>query len=479
MTVTTGTETISKEDAFTVHRAGPTPVITQINPSHGDPGDELSVTIDAENTNFVVGRTDVDFGAGIDVEKVKVNSATQVVIDLEIDADATPGERTVTLTTGSETVKKAAGFRVNVPPSGTGAATLYVDSSPVKINVNETATLEIILAPGSTPVNGVQIHGKVDPAYLRLQNVAKGSTNLGEELDPIAFDAQTGIFSFGAGVLGQTLSTPFTVLTLEVEALQPTTREGTPILFLSSFPATNIVGPGGSIMEAAIDGVVMITSGSSTATLEGRVDLQGRPQKPHKAWSISLTAELTLDGTSSPTVYLVTTNEYGEFTLENLAADTYEVRVKGAHTLANRVSNVTLTTGTNTLFFGTLYEGDIEAIASDNQIVISDFGLLSGSFDKCIGDAGYQAGSDLNETDGCTTVEDFGLFSGNFNKQGDITFDSPNHIGAPLPISAANAILAFDQALVTTGVGEAVTLALYADPRDGDDITAVTAEIRI
>lgn len=477
VTITTGNEVVTKAAAFTLYTDGPTPELMTVAPANGQPGVTVDVTIDGKNTNFVVGRTDADFGAGITVNNVAVISPTQAIVEVTIAADAEPGERDVTLTSGSETTAKPGGFRVNVVQNQPGAATLYVDPSPANLTVGETATLAIVLSPGTTPMNGVQIHGQVDPAYLRLVNIARGVNGLGEELDPLEFDATTGVFRFGAGVLGQTITDPFTVLTLEVEALKSTSAGGTPLTFLNTVPPTDIAGPTGSIMEAARDGVVMITGSSSTATLQGRVDLQGRPAKPNLAWSIPLTLEMTLEGTSSPTIYLVTTDERGEFTLENLPTGSYKLRIKGDHTLGNRIESAALTAGVNKIFFGTLFEGDIETSSTGNAVQIADFGLLSGSYDKCTGDSGYRANADLNERDDCVTIEDFGLLSPNFNRQGDIAYDSPTRIPAPMPLSNKQAVLEVDMPSVP-GVGATVDLPLYVDPRNGDAVVGVTAHYR-
>lgn len=478
VTITTGNEVVTKTAGFTVYTAGPTPELTEITPNNGQPGTTATVTVKGKNSNFVVGRTDADFGDGITIKSVAVISPTQTVVELTIAADAKPGERTVTLTTGNTTATKIGGFRVNVIQSQPGAATLYVDPSPATLAVGAKATLDIVLSPGTTPMNGVQVHGQVDPSYLRLVKVTKGASQLGEELDPLTFDAASGAFQFGAGVLGKTVTEPFTVLTLEVEALKSTSASGTPITFLNTAPPTDIAGPTGSIMEAARDGVVIINGGSSgLATLQGKVDLQGRPAKPHLAWSVPLTLEMTLEGTSNPAIYLVTTDEKGEFTLDNLQTGAYKLRLKGEHTLANQIRSAAFVAGVNKIFFGTLFEGDIDTGNTGNAVQIADFGLLSGAYDKCKGDSGYRANADLNETDDCVTVEDFGLLSPNFNKQGDIAYDSPTRIPAPMPLADKQAILAVETPSVV-GVGAIVDIPLYVDPRNGDAVVGVTAHYR-
>ena len=478
VTISTGNEVVTKTAGFTVYANGPAAELTAIEPNNARPGITTTVTVQGKHTSFVVGRTDADFGNGVTIKNVAVISATQAVVEIAIAANATPGERTVTLTSGNSSATKAGGFRVNVVQNQPGAATLYLDPSPANLAVGDKRTLDIVLSPGTTPMNGVQVHGQVDPVYLRLIKVTKGVSQLGEELDPLTFDATTGAFRFGAGVLGKTVTEPFTVLSLEVEALKSTSASGTPITFLSTAPPTDIAGPTGSIMEAARDGVVVIGGGNSgMATLQGKVDLQGRPVKPNLAWSVPLTLEMTLEDTSNPTIYLVTTDEKGEFTLDNLPTGSYKLRIKGDHTLANQIRSAAFVAGVNKIFFGTLFEGDIDTANTGNAIQIADFGLLSGSYDKCKGDSGYRANADLNETDDCVTVEDFGLLSPNFNKQGDIAYDSPTRIPAPMPLSTKDAVLTLEAPTVV-GVGATVELPLYVDPRSGDAVVGVTAHYR-
>jgi hypothetical protein len=70
-----------------------------------------------------LGSTTANFGAGITVASLTVNSATAATAVLNIDPAATTGARTVTLTTGSEIDTLTNGFTVTAiacapPPSG-------------------------------------------------------------------------------------------------------------------------------------------------------------------------------------------------------------------------------------------------------------------------------------------------------------------------------------------------------------------------
>ena len=114
VTISTGNEVVTKSAGFTVYVNGPAAELITIEPNNARPGITTTVTVQGKNTNFVVGRTDADFGDGITIKNVAVISATQAVVEIAIAANAAPGERTVTLTSGNATATKAGGFRVNV-----------------------------------------------------------------------------------------------------------------------------------------------------------------------------------------------------------------------------------------------------------------------------------------------------------------------------------------------------------------------------
>ncbi|MFN8490472.1 MAG: S8 family serine peptidase [Caldilineaceae bacterium] len=454
----------------------PTPTITTIAPSSGAQGATLDVTITAADTHFVAGKTTADFGDGIAILNVTVNSATQAVVQIAIDADAQRSPRTVSLTTGNETVSKADGFVVT--GGSQSGSIIYVDPVTVTMPVSTVQQINIMVSPGATPVNGVQVHGQVDPQYLRLLHVITDTTHLSETLDAAGFNPATGEFHYGAGVLGKTLVSPFKVLTLEVLALQPTAATGTKVKFLTTFPPTDISDGTGSIMEAAHDGAVIIEDGGGggTTMLKASVDLQGRPAKPDLTWSIPLTVELQPSDGSAPLVYTVQTDNQGSFTIDEVPVGVYNIRVKGAHTLANLVKNVTLTQDCPPLFLGVLLEGDVDIKTTLNQTLVPDFGQLSGSFNRCEGDAGYLANADLNGNH-CVAIDDFSLLANNYLKQGDIVYSSTLSIPLPLPLALHSAVLSFGN--LTPGAnGGPATLPLYVDPQGGDGVSGVTVHLR-
>ncbi|MFH0992613.1 MAG: T9SS type A sorting domain-containing protein [bacterium] len=87
-----GSDTVNA--GFTVGNLAP--VLSQVTPSIVLPGTQAVVTL--SGSNFIVGGTTVDFGAGITVSNFTITSSTEATATLVIGASATPGSRTVTLT---------------------------------------------------------------------------------------------------------------------------------------------------------------------------------------------------------------------------------------------------------------------------------------------------------------------------------------------------------------------------------------------
>lgn len=93
---------------------------------------------------------------------------------------------------------------------------------------------------------------------------------------------------------------------------------------------------------------------------------------------------------------------------------TYNIWIKGETHLAKLVSGVVVTdtgaTGVNV----SLINGDVD---NDNVISVFDYILLSDSFDKVVGDSGYDARADLDRDNG-VSIFDYIIMSDNFDQQG-------------------------------------------------------------
>lgn len=89
-----------------------TPILTGVTPGSGALGTAVPVTINGKNTHFTIGTPVISPMAGITVSNVTAVSATQISATFSVAANATPGPREVTVTTGSETVALGGAFIV-------------------------------------------------------------------------------------------------------------------------------------------------------------------------------------------------------------------------------------------------------------------------------------------------------------------------------------------------------------------------------
>ena len=150
--------------------------------------------------------------------------------------------------------------------------------------------------------------------------------------------------------------------------------------------------------------------------LDGFVTLQ-RPEAtpPHESYITQLTVTVCSGGVEQGS-YSAVTDDEGYFQVY-LPPGVYDVIVKSEHALANRLDSVTIPSGgasTDTLDFGTLSEGDAD---NDNMVVSADFFILRSTYNKALGDPGYDARGDFSENDVVTSA-DFFLLQAQYNQAG-------------------------------------------------------------
>jgi hypothetical protein len=92
-----------------------------VAPASGYQEQSLEVVVTGVNTHFAAGQTLASFGAGVTVTGVTVQSATQATVNVTVQLAATPGVRTVTMTTGLESASS----------SVTGLFTVVAKETPV------------------------------------------------------------------------------------------------------------------------------------------------------------------------------------------------------------------------------------------------------------------------------------------------------------------------------------------------------------
>jgi hypothetical protein len=192
------------------------------------------------------------------------------------------------------------------------------------------------------------------------------------------------------------------------------TRDGNPV----SFATKTIKGIEYAFFDAT-DGNYAASYGPVVnGTLTGTVTLQGRPAKPHARWQIPLHVDLYANGNMSEPAFSyndITTDENGNFTINNIPSGTYVLVIKNTHTLKRVIPSLVMTSEGTNINTDTLLEGDAN---NDNMVNIFDFGILAGSFNKSVGNPEFDARADFND-DGIVNIFDFGLLAENFLKTGE------------------------------------------------------------
>ena len=153
------------------------PLVTLLSPNTGRQGQQgLSVTITGQNTHFSQGTTTANFGTGITVSSLTVNSATSATALLNIATAAAVGVTNVTVTSGLEALVLTGGFTVTVPDD---VVTWHYDNMRSGLNPNET-----ILTPANVTsstfgkVAEFHVDGQIDGQVLYLHQVNIPSAGL-------------------------------------------------------------------------------------------------------------------------------------------------------------------------------------------------------------------------------------------------------------------------------------------------------------
>ncbi len=91
----------------------PVPACGTVDPTFAGPGETATLTITGTDTSFADGSTTVAFScAGVTVDSVTVDSATQLTVAITIASDAAEGTCDITITTGSEEVVCSGAFEI-------------------------------------------------------------------------------------------------------------------------------------------------------------------------------------------------------------------------------------------------------------------------------------------------------------------------------------------------------------------------------
>jgi hypothetical protein len=158
----------------------------------------------------------------------------------------------------------------------------------------------------------------------------------------------------------------------------------------------------------------------TAGTLKGQVDLKRKKDAGDLTWETGLVVRFFDNATKlemgwSPKS--VTTDAYGNFTIEDIAVGTYDIGVKNWTSLSKMAYGKNFTAGNITAIdFGLLAEGDTD---NDDQVKVADFSRVLNSYGAMPGDAKWNEKYDFDRS-GKVDLADFSLVLTNYNGKGAI-----------------------------------------------------------
>ncbi len=343
-------------------------------------------------------------------------------------------ETTLRLEPASSAVAQDTVFRVNVVLS---SQFLPVESAHVILHF-DPAVLQVVDASGQ-PANTI-IPGEALPILVRAQADNAAGMVLFDALASYSQPAPRGdiiLFTVRFRAVAQTL-----------------TPDGTRISF---DPMSQAFYYGQELVAARQDASVVVQA----PWFIGSVRLQGHGVPPSARWSgYTLTVQLLDAAGSVVRSFDVTTDETGRFALLSPPSGTFDMLVKGRHSLSNLRRGVTLP-AVGTVEMGTLLEGDA---SGDDRVSGVDFSILATAYATQRGDAGWDARADFND-DGRITAADFSLLASNYALEGPVVV-AGTPTAASLPLQRSMRVwLAPERQLVRAG--EIVELNVLLDTAGG------------
>ena len=436
MSIVPATYTAAVNEIFSVdiQLSGPDPVRgasayinfdkTKLQVQSITPGTALDIVLQNEYDN---GAGTIDYAANKLIGTLPTGTFALATIQLKALAPTTtstpltfvyeePNRVTDVITTGSVSVLGTVTDGVVTVAAASPTGNMSIVPASYTAMVNDTFTVDIQLS-SADPVRGASACIDFDKTKLEVQGVTPGAT-----LDTVLqneYDNVAGTIDYSAGKLTGTLPTgTFTLATIEFKALAETTTP-TPLAFVfEAGRVTDVITTGSvSVLGTVTDGEISITS-PITPTVNGQVTFQGRPGPPDASWVNALTVVVYEQGTSTVVdTYAVTTNSTGGFSFVfDHPLGTYDVGVKGSHTLSRLEVGVVIDGAATNIEFGTLLEGDCD----DSDVVdISDFGIVGDAYGSVPASGNWDERADLNG-DGVVDIYDFGLVADNFGLFGEM-----------------------------------------------------------
>ncbi len=166
VSLVTAGETARIAGGFTVTQSAPV-LLTAVPPTGVQGQIDIPIALTSRFTHFVNGTSVASFGTGIRVSSLVVADATHATARIIIDPQATPGTRTLTITTGTEIVMLAAGFTVQ--PASVSISSV----APSSGRQGQTLTGVAVIGSGTHFVSGTTKVSFSDPA-IAVSSISVG-----------------------------------------------------------------------------------------------------------------------------------------------------------------------------------------------------------------------------------------------------------------------------------------------------------------
>lgn len=285
-----------------------------------------------------------------------------------------------------------------------------VSASPVCLDEPFDVTFQMVAAD-SQPVDGVQVYLKFDPTKLQVNDISNsGALDFTLLKD---FSNTEGYVHFAASSFFQPPpSGSFELVTVNFTALEEsagTLLQVDPENSTSKFE-------GNYLPQSANDTALVVNE-----CINCKVNLQGRAAKPDDSWITDLDIH-------TEEIQSITSDNMGYCILPaTVSLGNQYFCVKNSHTLANKVGSPVVLDTDDRVDLGTLLEGDIN---NDNSINLDDIDLIkptTATYNKCVGQEGYNANADLN-ADACVNFDDVMVgFGGGIEGNGNFGKPSACH----------------------------------------------------
>jgi hypothetical protein len=227
VTVSTGGEIATLNNSFTV--ISTTPYLSSVSPASGVQGQTLDVVIQGVNTSFSQTAIAADFTGEITVNKVTVNSTSQVTVNITVSTFANVGSITANLISGPAGGATLFPFTFTVTASGAAIISVTPDSVPQGGQLTLTVTgVNTSWVQGTTTATFYP-EPVITPAFdlITIIDATHATLNIA-----VPTDTPPGTYGFYMATAGQIVSSTVTVYA------------NTPTLTMN--PANGLVPPSGA-----------------------------------------------------------------------------------------------------------------------------------------------------------------------------------------------------------------------------------------